>query len=71
MPPGTPIVNALFAQRQCVVNLFRACVGLPPDSYMTLEHKLPSALKEARAASEMDADANGADELPARKKAKK
>jgi len=71
VPPGTPIVNALFAQRQCVVNLFRACVGLPPDSYMTLEHKLPSALKEARAASEMDADANGADELPARKKAKK
>ena len=59
------------SQRAMLENIFRACVGLPPDSYMTLEHKLPSALKEARAASEMDADANGADELPARKKAKK
>ena len=39
VPPGTPIVNALFAQRQCIVNLFRACVGLPPDNHMSLEHK--------------------------------
>ena len=24
---GTPIVNALFAQRNCLVNIMRACVG--------------------------------------------
>lgn len=42
VPSGTPVVNALAAQRQCIVNVFRACVGLPPDNYMTLEHKLPS-----------------------------
>lgn len=45
VPPGTPIVNALFAQRQCMVNLFRACVGLPPENYMMLEHKIPSQIK--------------------------
>ena len=28
VPPGTPVVNALFKQRDCMVNLFRACVGL-------------------------------------------
>merc|ERR1711907_361837 len=25
VPPGTPVVNALFKQRDCMVNLFRAC----------------------------------------------
>lgn len=42
VPPHTPVVNALGAQRQCIVNIFRACVGLPPDNFMLLEHKLPS-----------------------------
>lgn len=42
VPPHTPVVNALGAQRQCIINIFRACVGLPPDNYMLLEHKLPS-----------------------------
>jgi len=63
VPPGTPIVNALFAQRQCIVNLFRACVGLSPESHLTLEHKLPSALAEAAAAA-------AADGAPARKRAR-
>mmetsp|Transcript_33559 Transcript_33559/g.84821 ORF Transcript_33559/g.84821 Transcript_33559/m.84821 type:complete len:518 (+) Transcript_33559:68-1621(+) len=40
VPSGTPIVNALFAQRTCLINMFRACVGLGPDSLMQLEHKL-------------------------------
>mmetsp|Transcript_38118 Transcript_38118/g.74490 ORF Transcript_38118/g.74490 Transcript_38118/m.74490 type:complete len:519 (+) Transcript_38118:118-1674(+) len=40
VPSGTPIVNALFAQRQCLINMFRACVGLNPESMMQLEHKL-------------------------------
>merc|ERR1719502_1404727 len=39
VPPGAPVVNALFKQRACIENLFRACVGLPPDNYMLLEHK--------------------------------
>jgi len=38
-PPGTPIVNALFKQKACIENIFRACVGLPPENHMTLEHK--------------------------------
>ncbi|KAI4274668.1 MAG: hypothetical protein LQ337_003776 [Flavoplaca oasis] len=39
-PPGTPIVNALAKQRAALTNIFRACVGLQPESDMTLEHKL-------------------------------
>ncbi|KAJ0427082.1 hypothetical protein BJY00DRAFT_271654 [Aspergillus carlsbadensis] len=39
-PPGTPVVNSLAKQRSAVTNIFRACVGLQPESDMTLEHKL-------------------------------
>merc|ERR1719502_1083224 len=39
VPPGAPVVNALFKQRGCIENLFRACVGLAPESHMLLEHK--------------------------------
>ncbi|CAE7647179.1 isyna1-a, partial [Symbiodinium microadriaticum] len=39
VPPGTPVVNALSAQRQCIINVFRACTGLPPDDFMHLENK--------------------------------
>lgn len=39
-PPGTPVVNALAKQRAALINIFRACVGLDPESEMTLEHKL-------------------------------
>jgi myo-inositol-1-phosphate synthase len=42
VPDGTPVVNALSAQRQCLVNVFKACAGLPAEHYMTLEHKLQS-----------------------------
>merc|ERR1719465_304068 len=52
VPPGTPVVNALFAQRQCVVNVFRACLGLPVEHNMALEHKLPSAIAERAAMSQ-------------------
>eukprot|EP00428_Durinskia_dybowskii_P067740 CAMPEP_0170386878 /NCGR_PEP_ID=MMETSP0117_2-20130122/17268_1 /TAXON_ID=400756 /ORGANISM="Durinskia baltica, Strain CSIRO CS-38" /LENGTH=535 /DNA_ID=CAMNT_0010642727 /DNA_START=36 /DNA_END=1643 /DNA_ORIENTATION=- len=55
VPPGTPVVNALAAQRQCIINVFRACVGLPPDNYMLLEHRIPSlisALKKRPAAED-------------------
>jgi myo-inositol-1-phosphate synthase len=40
VPPGSPVVNALFAQRSCLVNIMRACIGLAPDNNMLLEHKL-------------------------------
>ncbi|KAG5297976.1 inositol-3-phosphate synthase [Histoplasma ohiense] len=39
-PPGTPVVNSLGKQRAAVTNIFRACLGLQPESDMTLEHKL-------------------------------
>ncbi|KAF2666670.1 putative myo-inositol-phosphate synthase [Microthyrium microscopicum] len=39
-PPGTPVVNSLAKQRAALTNVFRACVGLEPESDMTLEHKL-------------------------------
>lgn len=39
-PPGTPVINALAKQRAALTNIFRACVGLQPESEMTLEHKL-------------------------------
>jgi len=39
VPPGAPVVNSLFKQRACIENVFRACVGLPPESSMALEHK--------------------------------
>eukprot|EP01101_Sappina_pedata_P005891 TRINITY_DN2809_c0_g1_i1.p1 TRINITY_DN2809_c0_g1~~TRINITY_DN2809_c0_g1_i1.p1 ORF type:complete len:615 (+),score=305.08 TRINITY_DN2809_c0_g1_i1:228-1847(+) len=40
VPDETPVVNALFRQRACLENLFRACVGLPPDNNITFEHKV-------------------------------
>ncbi|KAK0638921.1 hypothetical protein B0T16DRAFT_337386 [Cercophora newfieldiana] len=39
-PPGAPVINALAKQRGAITNIFRACVGLEPESDMTLEHKL-------------------------------
>jgi myo-inositol-1-phosphate synthase len=44
VPRGTPVVNALFAQRECMLNLFRACVGLPAENHMLLENKLASEI---------------------------
>ncbi|PIK54845.1 putative inositol-3-phosphate synthase 1-A [Apostichopus japonicus] len=39
VPPGTPVINALFKQRACIENIFRACLGLAPINHMMLEHK--------------------------------
>lgn len=44
VPRGTPVVNALFAQRESVINLFRACIGLPAENHMVLENKLASEI---------------------------
>lgn len=49
--PNTPVVNALFKQHRCITNILCACVGLPPDTDMLLEHKtkLPKADPAVRA----------------------
>jgi len=39
VPAGTPVVNALNRQRQCIENILRALVGLPPENNMLLENK--------------------------------
>ncbi|KAI9100709.1 myo-inositol-1-phosphate synthase [Phlyctochytrium arcticum] len=39
VPPGTPVINSLAKQRAAMENIFRACIGLPPQSDMMLEHK--------------------------------
>ncbi|KAG5182714.1 inositol-3-phosphate synthase [Tribonema minus] len=52
VPPGTPVINALFAQRQCLANFMRACVGLPAESHMMLEHKLVGEIEERQHARE-------------------
>jgi len=49
VPNGAPVVNALFAQRQAIINVLRACLGLSPDHHMTLEHRLESSLQELAA----------------------
>jgi myo-inositol-1-phosphate synthase len=44
VPAGAPVVNALFAQRSAIVNVLRACLGLPPENFMSLEHRFVSTL---------------------------
>lgn len=44
VPKGTPVVNALFRQRNCLVNILRACVSLPPENDMLLEYKTKLSL---------------------------
>ena len=36
---NTPVVNSLFKQRSCIINIFRACIGLPPVNDMQLENR--------------------------------
>lgn len=43
VPKGTPIVNALFRQRTAIENILRACLALPPENNMLLEHKIKFA----------------------------
>ncbi|KAL3906048.1 MAG: hypothetical protein SGILL_009435 [Bacillariaceae sp.] len=46
VPNGAPVVNALFTQRQAIINVMRACLGLAPENHMTLEHRFESGLLE-------------------------
>jgi len=48
VPDGAPVVNALFTQRQAIINVMRACLGLGPDNFMTLEHRFESSLNEMK-----------------------
>ncbi|CAG9858015.1 unnamed protein product [Phyllotreta striolata] len=41
VPNGAPVINALNRQRACIENVMKACIGLPPENNMSLEHKLP------------------------------
>lgn len=41
---GSPVVNALAAQRNAIVNLLKALRGLHPSNDMMLEHKIDSDL---------------------------
>lgn len=50
VPNGAPVVNALFSQREAIVNVMRACLGLPPNNHMTLEHRFESTLEELQKA---------------------
>ncbi|KAA0719592.1 Inositol-3-phosphate synthase 1-A [Triplophysa tibetana] len=43
VPQGAPVINAFFKQRACIENVMRACLGLPPQNHMQLEHKMKRA----------------------------
>merc|ERR1712078_495648 len=60
VPSGTPVVNSLFKQRSCIENILRACVGLPPDSCMALEHKQGPSVADPNPAKKQKVTANGA-----------
>lgn len=40
VPENTPVVNALFPQRQAITNFLRACIGLQPENHMNVEHRI-------------------------------
>lgn len=40
VPKGTQVVNSLFRQRTAIENILRACVGLAPNSHMSLEQRV-------------------------------
>jgi myo-inositol-1-phosphate synthase len=40
VPEGAPVINALFKQREAIINTIKACIGLPPENHMLLEHRI-------------------------------
>ena len=40
VPDGAPVVNALNKQRSAIENILRACLALPPENHMLLEHRI-------------------------------
>jgi myo-inositol-1-phosphate synthase len=59
VPNGAPVINALFPQRQAIVNILRACLGLPPENFMALEHRLASTLLAGPTRTSSSATTNG------------
>ncbi|XP_005176979.2 inositol-3-phosphate synthase [Musca domestica] len=39
VPRGSQVVNSLFRQRAAIENILRGCIGLAPNSHMTLEQR--------------------------------
>jgi len=52
VPSGAPVINALSTQRRCIINVFRACLGLSPENDMLLEHKTNFRLSPSQYATE-------------------
>jgi myo-inositol-1-phosphate synthase len=46
VPRGAPVINALAPQRAALVNVMRACLGLPAEDHMSLQHRVPSLLQK-------------------------
>lgn len=40
VPKDGTVVNSLFRQRAAIENILRACVGLGPNSHMSLEQRV-------------------------------
>lgn len=59
VPPGAPVVNALFKQRCCIVNVLRACIGLAPIHFMDLEFKASDASVWERSKSALVPEESG------------
>jgi len=60
VPQGTPVINALNRQKQCIENVLRAMVGLPPEHNMGLEAKVPISMT-ATAGNSVAKTVEGAD----------
>jgi hypothetical protein len=43
VPNEAPVHNVLFGQREAIGSLMKACLGLPSDSHMSLEHRFESS----------------------------
>jgi len=54
VPSGAPVINALSTQRRCLINVFRACVGLTPENDMLLEHKTNFSLAPSQPISQQN-----------------
>lgn len=44
---GSPLVNALFRQREAIINMARVAAGLSPDDHMNFQGRFNSSLKTA------------------------
>ncbi|XP_073402243.1 inositol-3-phosphate synthase 1 [Dendrobates tinctorius] len=53
VPEGAPVINALFRQRNCIENILRACLGLPPQNHMMLEYKMQRSFINLKRSSQV------------------